>query len=146
VIVRVLSSGHDQYKPGYGWGDPNHIHTGPPGLKKKGAVKTRHKPTYAFVITKFSIDEQADVWFSVQTGKSRSAKRFLIVQKRSRLAERVKGRSTKSLRYRVLIPRTIRIKLTIPENLLKHGDWYYIRLRARSPIGAKSQLYIRFKG
>jgi hypothetical protein len=145
VIVRFLSSGHDQYRNGYGWGDPNHIHTGPPGLKKKGPPHTRHKRKYTFVFAKFHIDEQADVWFSIQTGKSKSAKRFAIIQKHSRVGQGVKGRATKSLRYRVLIPRTIRMKLAIPTNMLKHGHRYYIRIRARSPIKRRSQLFIRFK-
>src|SRR3954464_4083196 len=33
VVVQGLSAGGDQYRPGYGFGDKNHEHTGPPGLK-----------------------------------------------------------------------------------------------------------------
>ncbi len=30
-VVRNLTSASDQYKPGCGFGDKNHVHTGPPG-------------------------------------------------------------------------------------------------------------------
>jgi hypothetical protein len=143
--VRYLSSGHDQYKPGYGWGDPNHTHKGPPGLKKKGSVKTRHKQKYAFVSAKFNLDGQADVWISIQTGKGKSAKRLSIIQKHSRVGQGVKGRATKNLRYRVLIPRTILMRLAIPARLLIHGHRYYIHIKARAPNGRTAQLYIPFK-
>lgn len=36
VVVGAVNAGSDQYRPGYGFGDKNHIHTGPPGLTKKG--------------------------------------------------------------------------------------------------------------
>src|SRR5436305_249646 len=34
VVVKGLSAGGDQYRPGYGFGDPNHTHSGPPGVTK----------------------------------------------------------------------------------------------------------------
>src|SRR5207249_1701934 len=70
IVVSGLSAGNDQYRPGFGWGDPNHIHTGPPGLVKKGGafapplVPTIKGPT-AFVSTNFTLDEQAHLTLSV---------------------------------------------------------------------------------
>src|SRR5262249_18988708 len=68
-----ISAGHDQYKPGYGWGDKNHNHTGPPGLKGGGAgpgekappgqIKKAGKGT--LVNSTISSDEQAAIYLSV---------------------------------------------------------------------------------
>jgi hypothetical protein len=36
LTVAGATAGGDQYRPGYGFGDRNHNHTGPPGLQRKG--------------------------------------------------------------------------------------------------------------
>jgi hypothetical protein len=146
--ARHLSSGHDQYKPGYGWGDPNHTHTGPPGLHRHGRkhlVAHRHG-RFATVNTRFSVDEQAHLYISVTTGRGKSAKRLLISQKHSRVGQGVKGRPTKNLSYLMLIPRTMGLKLAIPKGLLSHGHRYYISITARAPNGRRAHLFIPFTG
>jgi len=49
VVGKGLTAGGDQYRPGFGFGDPNHNHTGPPGVTngKKGekAPPTQVAPT-----------------------------------------------------------------------------------------------------
>jgi hypothetical protein len=147
VIVRFLSSGHDQYKPGYGWGDPNHNHTGPPGLHRHGKknLSAKDKGKFGIVLTSFSIDEQAHLYISIMTGKGKHAKRLLIVQHYSKVGEGVKGLPTKNLSYLVLIPRTIGLKIAIPKHLLLHGHRYFIRIKARAYDGRTAVLYIPFK-
>lgn len=145
--ARQLSSGHDQYRPGYGWGDPNHTHTGPPGLNKKsGHPKGKQKGRFTFVTVKINVDEQADLYFSVTSGKAKRGKALLIVQKRSHVGQGVKGRPTKKLHYRMLIPRTILVRLAIPSRMLHHGQRYYIHVLARSPAPyhRTAQLWIPF--
>src|SRR5207249_3138760 len=80
-------SGADQYKPGYGFGDPNHNHNGPPGVKpgnaggkRTTALSSGLAPLAApkvvgsnlIVSTSVTLDEQAQLAISVidkKTGK-----------------------------------------------------------------------------
>jgi hypothetical protein len=141
-----LSSGHDQYKPGYGWGDPNHTHTGPPGLHRHGPVRVsrNHHGKFVMVKTGISVDEQAILTISITTGKGRGAKQLLISQRHSHVGQGVKGRSTKILRYLMLIPRTIGLNLAIPKRMLQHGHRYYIHITATAPNGRRASLFIPF--
>ena len=149
VVVSGLTSGGDQYRPGYGKGDKNHNHTGPPGLKKKGGqfsppLTAKARGLTATVSTSFTIDEQGDLTISVINSKT--GKQLLITQSKSKVGQGVKGPATKNLRYEVLIPRTIPIKLAIPARLLLPGHAYAIRIKAKDFDGNKSQLLIPFKG
>ncbi len=151
VVIRGLSAGGDQYRPGFGFGDPNHNHTGPPGLKRKGGslappLTTRQTRKRQVVSTAFTIDEQARLWISVTAGKGRKAQKLLIVQKGSKIGKGLKGRAAKTINYLVLVPRTIPIKLAVPRNLLLPGHRYYIRVIARDPDGHFKTLYIPFTG
>ena len=51
--MRGLTAGGDQYRPGYGFGDENHNHTGPPGLSGKGGEKTPPAQTELELATGF---------------------------------------------------------------------------------------------
>ncbi len=149
VIVRGLSSGGDQYRPGFGWGDPNHNHSGPPGLKRKGGelappLQPQVQGDYATISTSFTLDEQAHLWVSIVTAKSLKAPRLLISQKHSKIGRGLKGAPAKSINYLVLVPRTIPLKLGIPKKLLEPGKTYYIRIIARDPQHHRSILYIPF--
>jgi len=141
-----VSAGSDQYRPGYGWGDKNHIHTGPPGLARKGALapilQARRTGSGAVVTTGVNVDEQADLFISVigPGGKS-----IVLSQRRSKIGQGVSGPNTTSIRYRVLIPRTIPVQLNIPNGQLQRGVVYRIKIVARDPDGNKTTIYIRFR-
>ena len=147
IVVEGLSSGSDQYKPGFGFGDPDHNHTGPPGLKKKGGAFAPPLtpvvigPT-AFVTTNFTIDEQAHLWFSVLD--TTTGKELLITQTKSNADGKLHGVQAKNINYLVLVPRTIPLKLAIPANLLTPGHKYAIRVIARDPDGNKNRTLIPF--
>lgn len=143
------SGGGDQYRPGFGWGDPNQNHAGPPALARPGgglAPPTKARPVdggqAAIVVTRVRIDEQALLLISV-TGPG--GKRLLITQDGSRIGSAIDGPQTKSVRYRVTVPRTIPIKLRIPLSLLAKGRTYVIRVRAIDPSGKSSTLEIPFR-
>jgi hypothetical protein len=147
VVATKVTSGSDQYRPGWGFGDKNHNHTGPPGLERKGSGTP---PLHAHggpkgssrVTTSVNVDEQADLFFSVLTP---SGKTLLLSQRRSRIAQGITGPNTKSIRYRVLVPRTIPVVLDIPRGQLTPGVVDRIRIIARDPDGNKSTTYIRFR-
>jgi hypothetical protein len=153
VQVLSLSSGGDQYRPGFGFGDDNHNHTGPPGLKRgkngEGAppIRARRAPKgNAFLVSApFTIDEQAHLNISVFDADGNP---LMLVQKSKnggpRLGGLLQGNDTKSLRYQVLVPRTIPMTLRIPGNLIQPGKTYTIRIAARDPDGNKSTLTIPF--
>jgi hypothetical protein len=148
VVLSGLTAGGDQYRPGYGFGDPNHNHTGPPGLTRKGGsfappLATKVKGTTAYVSTRFTIDEQAHLFISVVDTKG---KKLLITQKKSAVGRGVKGKPTKTVQYLVLVPRSIPLKLALPANLVLPGHPYTIRVVARDPSGENSTLLIPFKG
>jgi hypothetical protein len=137
-----ISAGGDEYRPGYGFGDKNHIHTGPPGLTRRGSVHVRRTLTGSSVSTLVNVDEQADLFISVIGPSGRSA---VLSQRRSTVGQGVSGPPTKVIRYRVLVPRTIPVQLTIPRGQLVSGVVYRIKIVARDPDGESSTLYIRFR-
>jgi hypothetical protein len=149
VVVAGLSADSDQYRPGFGWGDENHTHTGPPGLERKGGAfappltaTTRGKT--AFVSTAFTIDEQAHLTISVINAKT--GKKLLLTQQKSAISGAVKGPQTKNVQYLLLVPRSVPLKLAIPANLVAPGNTYFIQIRARSPLNKVSLLKIPFHG
>jgi hypothetical protein len=141
-----VSAGGDQYRPGYGWGDKNHNHTGPPGLARKGSLapilQARSGPLGSTVTTGINLDEQADLFFSVIGPRGNAA---VLSQRRSRIGQGVSGPNTTAIRYRVLVPRTIPIVLNIPRGQLVAGAVYRIRIVARDPDGNSRTMYIRFR-
>ena len=149
VVVEGLTAGGDQYKPGFGFGDDNHNHDGPPGLKRKGGefaapLTPKIEGNTAFVSTSFTIDEQAHLWFSVIDKKT--GKQLLITQTKSKAGGALSGVQAKNINYLVLVPRTIPLKLAIPANLLKPGSSYAIQIIARDPQGNKTKFQIPFNG
>ena len=150
LTIASQSAGGDQYRPGYGWGDDNHNHTGPPGLKKKrgGALAPPLTPKIsgktATIATTFTVDEQALLAVSVVDKKT--GKRILLSQRQSRVGSGVRGPATKTIAYRVLVPRLIPLKLVMPANLVLPGRTYNIQVTARDPNGNKSKLLIPFTG
>ncbi len=149
IVVQGLSAGGDQYKPGYGWGDDNHNHDGPPGLKKPGGqfappLTTTVKGKTAFVSTSFTIDEQAHLFISVVDTKSK--KNLIVSQTQSKVGQGLKGKQTKTVQYLVLVPRKIPLQLALPANLVLPGHTYAIQVIARDPSGQKTKLLIPFKG
>jgi hypothetical protein len=142
-----VTSGGDQYRPGYGFGDKNHNHTGPPGLERKGSltpVLHAHKAPNgdSTVTTSVNIDEQADLTISVVSPSGQPVEES---QKRSKIGQGVSGPNTRAIHYRELVPRTIPITLDIPRGQLKRGVIYRIKILARDPDGNTSTMYIRFR-
>ena len=141
----AVSAGGDQYRPGYGWGDKNHNHTGPPGLKRKGSLApTLHAsttPTGSMVTTQINLDEQADLTISVLAP---NGKPILLNESRTRVGQSV-GANARAFRYRVLVPRTLPIRLNIPKGQLRHGVVYRMKITARDPDGNARTMYIRFR-
>jgi hypothetical protein len=152
LTIASATSGGDQYKPGYGWGDDDHNHEGPPGLKKKQKdngefappLTTKVQGKTATVSTDFTIDEQAHLFISVID--LTTDKQLLISQSKSTVGKGVKGKAAKNIDYQVLVPRTIPLKLALPANLVLPGRSYAIQVIARDPNGNKSKLLIPFKG
>ena len=147
LTIAGATAGGDQYKPGFGFGDPNHNHDGPPGLKKKGGafappLVPKIEGLAAIISTNFTLDEQAHLFISVIDQKT--GKELLITQTKSKLGSKLKGVQAKNLNYLALVPRTIPIKLAVPLNLLKAGTTYAIRIIARDPQGNKKTLLIPF--
>lgn len=147
VEVTGLNAGGDQYRPGFGYGDPNHNHTGPPKVQRKGgaaappirAQSVGKAKTVSFSVT---LDEQSALWISVLGD---GGKRLLLTQsKGAKVGSGVGGPQTKSIHYVVLVPRAIPIKLRIPANLLTEGKTYSVRVIALDPNGNKSTLEIPF--
>jgi len=144
-----FDAGGDEYKPGFGWGDPNHTHTGPPGLSKPGSFtpplvpkKTTNGKAYILSAT-FTIDEQADLFMSVE-GPDGTAR--LLTQNGSSISGggTISGRQTKHLRYRVLVPRTITVTIRVPASQLAKNGGYTLVVRARGQNGEVSILTFPF--
>jgi hypothetical protein len=94
VIVKGLTAGGDQYKPGYGFGDPNHNHDGPPGLVGKGGEKTPPAQTATVgnakkVVTRIRVDEQAALYISVLDA---DGNRLILNQEGSKIGTAVTGK------------------------------------------------------
>lgn len=147
ISVSGISAGGDQYRPGFGFGDPNHTHTGPPGLQRavNKPVKARRIAggKAKLVSFRFRIDEQAALRIHVLDP---IGKPMLITQKGSKIGTPVSGPQTKTIRYTVRVPRSIPITLRIPANLLEEGETYTVRVVAIDPNGERSELLIPFVG
>jgi hypothetical protein len=149
LTVAGATAGGDQYKPGYGFGDENHNHEGPPGLKKKGGefappLTPKIVGKTAIISTSFTIDEQAHLFISVIDKKT--GKELLITQTKSKVGTALDGKQAKSINYLVLVPRTIPLKLAVPARLLLPGHNYAIKVIARDPNGNKTTLQLPFSG
>lgn len=146
---RSLSSGGDQYRPGFGFGDPNHTHDGPPGVEVASngekAPPIQPKPSSdrkaSLVTATITIDEQAALYFSVLDSHGRQ---LLLTQKGTKIGGPVSGPQTKTIHYVMLIPRTITFRLRVPANLLASGRTYRIRVIAVGPHGDKTRILIPF--
>ena len=146
VVVKGLSAGGDQYKPGYGFGDPNHNHSGPPGLSGKGGEKTPPAQTASTgtrekVVTRIRVDEQAALYISVLDA---DGNRLLLNQEGSKVGTTVSGKQVKTIHYVVLVPRSLPIQLLVPKNLLVNGQTYRIHVIAVDSDGNKSETDIPF--
>lgn len=153
IVVRGISSGGDQYRPGFGFGDPNHNHTGPPGLVRKGGplapplIARRTRDGLAAVVsTRVTIDEQAHLSISVIAP---DGKKLLLTQgsKRggSKVGQGVSGPQTKVIQYALLVPRTFPVVLRIPIHLLQPGVTYRLQIIAIDPDGNRKTLVIPFR-
>ena len=148
VSVSGLTAGGDQYKPGFGFGDPNHNHDGPPGLSGKGGEKTppaqtRTEGTKLRVVTRIRVDEQAALYISVLDA---DGNRLLLNQKGAKIGGAVDGKQVKTIHYVMLVPRSIPLQLVIPKNLLTKGQTYTIHVIAVDADGNKSSTDIPFIG
>jgi hypothetical protein len=150
VAVRGLSAGADQYAEGQTFfGDPQFTEPGAPELEGTGgafqpveqARRVQARFNAAMVDTSFSINEQASLRISV---RGPDGKKLTITQNKSRLGDGLSGPQTKTLRYAVYIPRTIRMGLRIPLNLVQAGVRYQIVIEATDPDGNVSELTIPF--
>lgn len=150
ITVSGISAGGDQYRPGYGFGDPNHNHTGPPGLKRQGGeaappIRSRRAADGKGKLVSFriQIDEQAALRIHVLDADGTP---ILLTQKGSKLGAGLEGPQTKTIRYTVRVPRSIPITLRIPANLLQAGETYTVRVVATDPSGGRSEILIPFVG
>jgi hypothetical protein len=147
-VIASISSGGDQYRPGFGFGDPNHVHTGPPGLhkgrpgEKTPPAQTNRIGKATLVSTEIAVDEQAALYFSVLDA---NGDKLLLTQKGSKFGNGgASGVQTKTIHYVMLVPRSMPFALRIPANLLVPGATYRIRVIAVSPLGDRSTIYIPF--
>jgi hypothetical protein len=149
IGVYGINSGGDQYRPGFGFGDPNHNHTGPPGLTRSGGeaappLRTRSVPDGKARLVSFriQIDEQSALRIHVLDPDGRP---LLLTQKGTTIGGgKVTGPQTKTIRYTVRVPRSIPITLRIPANLLTPGATYKVHVVATDPSGQRSELLIPF--
>jgi len=146
--IKAPNAGGDQYRPGFGFGDPNHNHTGPPGLtngnggaKAPPAQVKRINSKAALVSTSITVDEQAALYFSVLDSQGNEV---LLTQKGSAIGNGLDGPQAKSIHYVMLVPRTLSFQLRIPANLLTAGQTYSIRVIAVDAQGNKSETKIPF--
>ncbi len=148
-----LSSGGDQYRPGFGFGDPNHNHTGPPGITRRGgnlAPPLRERPAgtgpAGIVATAFTLDEQALLYIAVKDPDGN----FLLLTQKSKRGGSVVGSGltgqccAKFIRYRALVPRSIPLQLRIPSNLTTKPGRYQIRIVGFDPDGNRTETDIPF--
>jgi hypothetical protein len=144
-----VDAGSDQYRPGYGFGDPNHNHSGPPGLTD-GRPGQKAPPSQVaetsdglayLVYATISVDEQAALYFSVLAP---DGEQLLLTQNGSSIGGGVEGPQTKTIHYVMLVPRTLPLQLRVPANLLVQGQTYTIRVIAVDPQGNKSTVFVKF--
>jgi hypothetical protein len=149
VVGRSVTAGGDQYRPGYGFGDPNHNHTGPPGLTngKKGekAPPTQVAPSgdnkAIMAAGQLTVDEQAALYFSVLDS---AGNQLLLTQRGTKIGGAVEGPQVKTIHYVMLVPRTIPVQIRVPANLLTKGATYRIRVIAVDAQGNKTRTFISF--
>ena len=146
IVVKGLNAGGDQYRPGFGFGDPNHNHSGPPGLSGKNGEKTPPAQTASVgnrveVATTIRVDEQAALYISVLDA---NGNRLILNQNGSKIGGAVSGVQVKTIHYVVLVPRSIPIQLLVPKNLLVKGQTYTIHVIAVDSDGNKSTSDIPF--
>jgi hypothetical protein len=149
VVGKGITAGGDQYRPGFGFGDPNHNHTGPPGLTngKKGekAPPTQVSPTSdhkaVMAAGQITVDEQAALYFSVLDP---AGNQLLLTQKGTEIGGSVEGPQVKTIHYVMLVPRTIPVQIRVPANLLTKGETYRIRIIAVDAQGNKTRSFISF--
>jgi hypothetical protein len=146
IVVKGLNAGGDQYRPGFGFGDPNHNHSGPPGLSGKDGEKAPPAQTARVgktvkVATTIRVDEQAALYISVLDS---NGNRLIVNQKGSKIGGAVSGKQVKTIHYVVLVPRSIPIQLLVPKNLLVKGQTYKIHVIAVDSDGNKSATDIPF--
>jgi hypothetical protein len=149
VVGKGITAGGDQYKPGYGFGDENHNHTGPPGIAdgKPGekAPPTQIAPTTdkkaVLASGQITVDEQAALYFSVLDS---AGNQLLLTQRGTKIGGNVDGPQVKTIHYVMLVPRTIAVQIRVPANLLKKGQSYRIRIIAVDAQGNKTTSYINF--
>jgi hypothetical protein len=146
IVVKGLNAGGDQYRPGFGFGDPNHNHSGPPGLSGKDGEKAPPAQTARVgktvkVATTIRVDEQAALYISVLDS---NGSRLIVNQKGSKIGGAVSGKQVKTIHYVVLVPRSIPIQLLVPKNLLVKGQTYKIHVIAVDSDGNKSATDIPF--
>lgn len=146
IVVKGLNAGGDQYRPGFGFGDPNHNHSGPPGLTGKDGEKTPPAQTATVgntvkVATRIRVDEQAALYISVLDA---TGNRLILNQSGSKIGTPVSGIQVKTIHYVVLVPRSIPIQLLVPRNLLVKGQTYTIHVIAVDSDGNKSTSDIPF--
>jgi hypothetical protein len=146
--IKAPNAGGDQYRPGFGFGDPNHNHTGPPGLtngsggaKAPPAQVKRINSKATVVSTSITVDEQAALYFSVLDAQGNP---LLLTQKGSAIGNGLDGPQAKSIHYVMLVPRTLSFQIRIPANLLVTGQTYSIRVIAVDAQGNKSESKIPF--
>jgi hypothetical protein len=153
ITVLSLTAGGDQYRPGFGFGDPNHNHTGPPGLQRSGGPAAPPLRAIAAgslgrnVGTQITLDEQAVLWISVV---DRTGRPLLLTQRSKRggsvVGEGITGPQVKFIKYVMLVPRTIPLRLRVPSNLLRRGQSYRIRIVAVDHQGNKTTTFVPFTG
>jgi hypothetical protein len=148
LAINGPNAGGDQYRPGFGFGDPNHNHTGPPGItggaageKAPPAQVKRVASKAVTVSTSITLDEQAALYFSVLDAQGNP---LLLTQKGSAIGNGLAGPQTKSIHYVMLVPRTLSFQIRIPANLLVAGKTYSIRVIAVDAQGNKTQSTIPF--
>jgi hypothetical protein len=149
VVGKGITAGGDQYRPGYGFGDPNHNHSGPPGLinGKKGekappAQVASTKDNKAIMAAgQVTLDEQAALYFSVLDS---AGNQLLLTQRGTKIGGNVDGPQVKTIHYVMLVPRTIPVQIRVPANLLKKGQTYRIRIIAVDAQGNKTTSFISF--
>ena len=149
LTINGPNAGGDQYRPGFGFGDPNHNHTGPPGLvngpgngaKAPPAQIKRINSKASIVSTSITVDEQAALYFSVLDAQGNQLQ---LTQKGSAIGNGLSGPQLKSIHYVMLVPRTLSFQIRVPANLLVAGKTYSIRVIAVDAQGNKSETKIPF--
>jgi hypothetical protein len=149
LVGKGITAGGDQYRPGFGFGDPNHNHTGPPGLAngKPGekAPPTQVAPTSdhkaILAAGQITVDEQAALYFSVLDS---AGNQLLLTQRGTKIGGDVEGPQVKTIHYVMLVPRTIPVRIRVPANLLRKGQGYRIRIIAVDAQGNKTRSFISF--